>query len=128
MTSTCQNCEHEKRNHEMYEGICIIENCACKRFQPQSPQSSVETPHKKQNVDTRKGSEEQNLSEKIQDRKKAKPVWNTRYTLDVEDVKKAVADLKEELGVCYFCGFSDCNHITIFKQKINKIFGKELLE
>ena len=31
-----------------------------------------------------------NLSEKIQDRKYPKPIWNTRFTLDVEDVKTFV--------------------------------------
>lgn len=50
----CANCGHEKYYHVFIGCIDKDENnedCKCEKFKPQSPESRVETPHKKQNQD-----------------------------------------------------------------------------
>ena len=68
-----------------------------------------------------------NLSEKIQDRKYPKPIYNTRYTYDEEDVKEFIRLLKERSfsNTCTCESCKDRPHI-INVNDIDKLAGDKL--
>ena len=68
-----------------------------------------------------------NLSEKRQDRKKVKPIYNTRFTYPAEDVKEFIKLLKEELSNPRMFDDAPLSVAQNVAEHIDKLAGKELI-